>query len=106
MRAEPLMHGKTSPIHSRRQGRLRAASTSPFTATRYHSLPVDGDEPAGRASRSPPGPTTARSWACGTEAGPIHGVQFHPEIIATECGHELLDNFLDMAGREPRRPGA
>ncbi len=96
VRARALMHGKTSLIHHKNTG-VFAGLKNPFTATRYHSLSVeDGDLPQVLE-------VTAR-----TEDGeimgfqhrtrPIHGVQFHPESIATECGHELLGNFLDLAG--------
>mgnify|MGYP003694560601 CR=1 FL=1 len=72
---------------------------SPFQATRYHSLIVDR---AGfpRTSKSPPRPATS-SWACATRALPIHGVQFHPESIASEHGHKILENFLKIAGEHP-----
>jgi len=96
VRARALMHGKTSLIHHNNTG-VFAGLKNPFTATRYHSLSVeDGDLPQVLE-------VTAR-----TEDGeimgvqhrtrPIHGVQFHPESIATECGHQLLGNFLDLAG--------
>ena len=94
--AHALMHGKTSAIHHDGKG-VFAGLTSPFTATRYHSLSV---EKAGL-----PADLEVTAW---TEDGeimglqhrtrPVYGVQFHPESIATECGHELLANFLDVAG--------
>jgi anthranilate synthase component 2 len=96
IRAKVVMHGKTSLIHHTGKG-VFAGLKNPFTATRYHSLSVE------RADLPPDLEITA--W---TEDGeimgvqhrtrPIHGVQFHPESIATECGHELLGNFLDIAG--------
>lgn len=92
VRAERLMHGRTSPIHHAGAG-VFAGLPSPFTATRYHSLIVE------RASLSAELEITA--W---TEHGeimglrhkhlPIEGVQFHPESFLTEHGHTLLDNFL------------
>ena len=94
--AHALMHGKTSAIHHDGKG-VFAGLKSPFTATRYHSLSV---EKAGL-----PADLEITAW---TEDGeimgvqhrtrPVYGVQFHPESIATECGHELLANFLDVAG--------
>ena len=94
--AHALMHGKTSAIHHDGKG-VFAGLKSPFTATRYHSLSV---EKAGL-----PADLEVTAW---TEDGeimglqhrtrPVYGVQFHPESIATECGHELLANFLDVAG--------
>jgi anthranilate synthase component 2 len=102
VRAAELMHGKTSPIqHGGRS--VFAGLPSPFTATRYHSLIVD------RASLPPLLEVTAET-ADGTIMGlahrdlPLHGVQFHPESIATEHGHRLLANFLDIAGVPHRSP--
>ncbi|PZU60378.1 MAG: aminodeoxychorismate/anthranilate synthase component II [Brevundimonas sp.] len=96
VRAKTLMHGKTSPIlHDGRS--LFAGLPSPFTATRYHSLAVRRE--------TLPDCLEVTAW---TEDGeimglqhrsrPIHGVQFHPESIATEHGHAMLANFLDIAG--------
>jgi len=96
VRAKSLMHGKTSPIEH--EGRsLFAGLPSPFTATRYHSLAV---------SRSGlPDTLEVTAWTADGEimglqhhARPIHGVQFHPESIATEHGHAMLATFLDIAG--------
>jgi len=89
-----LMHGKTSPVHHDGTG-LFAGLPSPFTATRYHSLVVN--------HVSAPLMVNART-ADGLVMGfrhqtlPIHGVQFHPESIATEHGHAMLANFLREAG--------
>ncbi len=94
--AKALMHGKTSQIHHSGKG-VFAGLKNPFTATRYHSLSVEKEHL--------PAELEVTAW---TEDGeimgvqhrtrPVHGVQFHPESIATECGHELLANFLDIAG--------
>jgi len=96
VRAKSIMHGKTSQIHHADKGLFKGLP-SPFTATRYHSLAVD------RATL--PEDLEVTAW---TEDGeimgfqhrtrPVFGVQFHPESIATEGGHQLLDNFLDLAG--------
>ena len=89
-----LMHGKTSPVLHDGSG-VFAGLPSPFTATRYHSLIVD-DVPDALV-------VNARA-ADGSVMGvrhatlPTHGVQFHPESIATEHGHDLLANFLRAAG--------
>jgi anthranilate synthase component II len=94
-----LMHGKTSPVSHDGTG-LFTGLPSPFAATRYHSLIVDAV------------PTclvvNATSDANNQEGGhvmgfrhatlPIHSVQFHPESIATEHGHEMLANFMRIAG--------
>ncbi|UAK25322.1 anthranilate synthase component II [Sphingomonas nostoxanthinifaciens] len=94
VRAATLMHGKTSPVLHDATG-LFAGLPSPFTATRYHSLVVEGA----------PADLVVNAW---TEDNivmgfrhahlPIHGVQFHPESIATEHGHAMLANFLTAAG--------
>jgi anthranilate synthase component 2 len=96
IRAKALMHGKTDKIHHNGQG-LFVGLPSPFTATRYHSLAVE------RESLPPSLEVTA--WSADNEImglqrrdRPVHGVQFHPESIATEHGHALLANFLNLAG--------
>jgi anthranilate synthase component 2 len=96
VRAKTLMHGKTSEIHHDGQGVFKGLP-NPFVATRYHSLAVD------RASL--PNSLTVTAWTDDGEImglqhrdRPIHGVQFHPESIATQGGHQLLANFLDLAG--------
>ncbi|MBA3048667.1 MAG: aminodeoxychorismate/anthranilate synthase component II [Alphaproteobacteria bacterium] len=95
IRAKALMHGKTSPIEH--EGRsVFAGLPSPFTATRYHSLAVRRE--------TLPDVLEVTAWTADGEimglahrTRPIHGVQFHPESIATEHGHDLLANFLDLA---------
>ncbi|MGN6376036.1 MAG: anthranilate synthase component II [Sphingomonas sp.] len=89
-----LMHGKTSPIEHDGTG-VFAQIPSPFTATRYHSLIVE-DIPASLAVNA----TAEDGSVMGFRhvALPIHGVQFHPESIATEHGHAMLANFLRVAG--------
>ena len=96
VRAKTLMHGKTSRISHDGTG-LFAGLPSPFTATRYHSLIVrEADLPAGLLvnARSEDGTIMGLRH----ESLPIHGVQFHPESIATEHGHAMLANFLRIAG--------
>ena len=99
VRAASLMHGKTSQIHHTGKGVFKGLK-NPFTATRYHSLAV-------RREDIPPD-LEVTAWTDDGEimgvqhtTRPVHGVQFHPESIATECGHELLANFLDIAGVRP-----
>ncbi len=92
VRAPQLMHGKTDEIFHDGEG-LFAALPSPFTATRYHSLMIDEDTLPGELA------VTARTsdnliMAVQHRRKPIFGVQFHPESIATEHGHALLQNFL------------
>ena len=89
-----LMHGKTSAIEHDGTG-LFERLPSPFTATRYHSLVVTDVPPALRVNAR-----TADGLVMGVAHTtlPIHGVQFHPESIATEHGHAMLANFLRIAG--------
>lgn len=94
VRAGTIMHGKIDAIHHSGAGVLAGLPT-PFSATRYHSLVVERDSLPDTLE------ITAESGD-GTIMGlrhrtlPIHGVQFHPESIASEHGHALLRNFLDM----------
>jgi anthranilate synthase component 2 len=97
VRAKALMHGKTSAIRHSGKGVFRDLP-DPFTATRYHSLAVDGG--------SLPDVLEITAWTDDGEimglqhcSRPIYGVQFHPESIATEGGHKLLGNFLELAAR-------
>jgi anthranilate synthase component 2 len=91
IRAKALMHGKTSPI-LHEGGSVFRGLPSPFTATRYHSLAVKRE--------TLPDVLEVTAWTADGEimglahrTRPIHGVQFHPESIATEHGHDLLANF-------------
>ena len=94
-----LMHGKTSPVSHDGSG-VFAGLPSPFTATRYHSLIVE-DVPDCLAVNATAG--DAAVMGLRHQTLPIHGVQFHPESIATEHGHALLANFLDLAGIATKR---
>ncbi|MFT3974812.1 MAG: aminodeoxychorismate/anthranilate synthase component II [Amaricoccus sp.] len=95
VRAGEIVHGKAGIIEHEGKG-VFAGLPSPFSATRYHSLIVE------RASLPAALEVTA-ALSDGTIMGlqhrtlPIHGVQFHPESIASEHGHALLRNFLDIA---------
>ncbi len=102
VRAQTLMHGKTSQIHHTNTG-VFSGMPNPFVATRYHSLAVD------RASL--PDDLVVTAWTDDGEimglqskSRPVFGVQFHPESIATEGGHKLLGNFLVLAGVTPLVP--
>lgn len=94
VRAGEIVHGKMGMMHHKGQG-VFAGLPSPFAATRYHSLIVD------RATLPDCLEITAE-LEDGTIMGlqhrdlPIHGVQFHPESIASQHGHDLLRNFLDL----------
>jgi para-aminobenzoate synthetase component II len=103
VRAERIMHGKTSPIHH--DGRtIYAGIEEPFTATRYHSLLVE------RASL--PADLEISAW---TDEGeimglrhrslPVEGVQFHPESILTQRGMDLLRNWLGAVTEAQRARG-
>jgi anthranilate synthase component 2 len=93
-----LMHGKTCPVEHDGTG-LFEDLPSPFIATRYHSLIVK-DVP-GDLIVNATAPDASVMGVRHREL-PIHGVQFHPESIATEHGHAMLANFLRIAGIETR----
>lgn len=93
-----LMHGKTAPVEHDASGVFEGLP-SPYLATRYHSLIVeDCPAPLVANAHSPDGAIMGLRHP----TLPIHGVQFHPESIATEHGHALLANFLRICGTEPR----
>jgi anthranilate synthase component II len=89
-----LMHGKTSPVTHDSTG-LFVGLPSPFTATRYHSLIVE-DVPTELIVNATSDDGHVMGFRHATL--PIHGVQFHPESIATEHGHAMLANFMRAAG--------
>lgn len=93
--AREIMHGKTSSIIHDATG-VFAGLPSPFTATRYHSLAVSLPEvsPLKITARTADGEIMGLAH----ETRPVHGVQFHPESIASQHGHDLLANFLKLAG--------
>jgi anthranilate synthase component 2 len=93
-----LMHGKTSPVSHDGTG-LFAGIPSPFTATRYHSLIVE-DIPESLIVNAWSDDEAVMGFRHASL--PIHSVQFHPESIATEHGHDMLANFLRIAGMTPR----
>ena len=98
-----LMHGKTSPVDHDGTGLFKGLP-SPFNATRYHSLIVE-DIPAElevNATSETPGLDGTSVMGFRHATLPIHGVQFHPESIATEHGHDLLANFLEICGIEAK----
>jgi anthranilate synthase component 2 len=95
VRAPEPVHGKLSQIKHSGQGVLRGIN-GPFAATRYHSLVVKRDTMPAELS------ITAETndglvMAVSHKTHPVHGVQFHPESIASEHGHTVLKNFLDLA---------
>ena len=100
VRAPQCMHGKLSPVRHRGQG-VFAGLPAPFAATRYHSLTI---ERVGFPEVLEVTAETDDGVIMGLRHRelPIHGVQFHPESIASEHGHALLANFLRLAGQEVR----
>lgn len=97
VRADQVMHGKTSLVHHDGSG-VFTGLPDPLTVTRYHSLVVDP------ATIAPDGDlvVTARTddgviMGLSHRTLPVHGVQFHPESILTEAGHDLVGNFLSLA---------
>lgn len=95
VRAPVPMHGKVSPVRHANQGVFEGLP-NPFPATRYHSLVVDRDSvPASLMITA----ETEDGLVMGLQhrERPIHGVQFHPESIASAGGHQILGNFLKLA---------
>lgn len=98
VRAAQVMHGKLSQVEHDGLG-VFAGLPNPLTATRYHSLVVEPE--------SLPAALTATAWTQAASGGrvlmgirhrehPVEGVQFHPESILTDNGHDLLRNFIDL----------
>jgi anthranilate synthase component II len=100
-----LMHGKTSAVTHDGSG-VFADLPSPFIATRYHSLVVEDipDVLDVNATSETPGLDGTSAMGFRHRELPIHGVQFHPESIATEHGHALLANFLRLCGMDAKVP--
>lgn len=98
VKAKTLMHGKTSLMHHKNEGVFKGL-TNPYTATRYHSLVID--------QATLPDCLEITAWTEDEHGNmdeimgvrhktlAVEGVQFHPESILTEHGHDLLKNFLD-----------
>ena len=103
-RAPVLMHGKLSKISNKGQGVFKGLPKR-FEVTRYHSLIVERPSlPDSLAITAETAPSEG-GVIMGVQhtTHPVHGVQFHPESIASEHGHALLANFLEVAGLSPRR---
>ena len=102
IRAKKIMHGKTSPVKHINEG-IFAGLPSPFTATRYHSLVID--------QKTLPDCLEVTAWTENEDGSmdeimgvrhkelAIEGVQFHPESILTDYGHDMLRNFLKMQNK-------
>ena len=99
VRAKHVMHGKTSPVYHKNEG-MFAGLPNPVQTTRYHSLVID--------QASLPDCLEVTAWTQNEDGTldeimgvrhktlPIEGVQFHPESILTEQGHDMLKNFLEQ----------
>ncbi|MCB5198245.1 anthranilate synthase component 2 [Loktanella sp. DSM 29012] len=100
VRAGEIVHGKMGTMHHAGQGVFKGLP-DPFLATRYHSLVVD-------PATLPDSLEVTAHLEDGTIMGlqhrdlPIQGVQFHPESIRSEHGHQMLQNFLDLAQVKPQ----
>ncbi|WP_416190664.1 aminodeoxychorismate/anthranilate synthase component II [Neisseria sp. CCUG12390] len=93
VRAQTLMHGKVSPVHHKGTGMFKGLP-NPVTCTRYHSLVIN--------RHTLPDCLEVTAWTDDSEIMgvrhkdyPIEGVQFHPEALLTEHGHDMLRNFLE-----------
>jgi anthranilate synthase component II len=107
VRADKIMHGKTSMMHHRGLG-VFAGLPQPFEATRYHSLVLKKD--------SVPDCLEVTAWTEHPDGGieeimgvrhrqlPVEGVQFHPESIMTRAGHDLLKNFIGITRQKQTDP--
>jgi anthranilate synthase/aminodeoxychorismate synthase-like glutamine amidotransferase len=98
IRAEQLMHGKTSPVDHDGKGVFSGLPT-PLTCTRYHSLIVEEDSlPADLAvtARTPDKHGASVIMGMRHKKLPIEGVQFHPESVLTEGGRQMIRNFMQM----------
>lgn len=93
IRAGRLMHGKISPVKHDGLGLFKDLP-NPLTATRYHSLVVE--EPLPDVLEATAYTPEGELMGVRHKTLPIYGVQFHPESILTEAGHELLQNFLEL----------
>jgi anthranilate synthase/aminodeoxychorismate synthase-like glutamine amidotransferase len=94
VRADRLMHGKTSPIYHQNSGVFKNLP-DPFEATRYHSLIVKRDS-LPRCLKITAETSEKEIMGLSHETHPVHGVQFHPESILTREGKNLLRNFLKL----------
>ena len=108
VRAPTPVHGKLSEIRHRGSGVFRGIN-APFQATRYHSLVVERESLPGELQLTA---ETDDELVMGISHArlPVHGIQFHPESIASDYGHVILKNFLELAAawnaQTGRRPAA
>jgi anthranilate synthase component 2 len=96
VRAPKLMHGKMSEIRHNGRSVFRGINDS-FQATRYHSLTIAPETVPDSLEVTAHSPDDGVIMGVMHRSHPVHGIQFHPESIASEHGHQILKNFLDIA---------
>ena len=96
IRAKNMMHGKTSQIEVDRETVIFKGLPEEFRATRYHSLTVNKDNLPSNIIATSHSKDDHEIMSLEIEGKDVYGVQFHPESIMSEHGHEMLDNFLKL----------
>ncbi|HIQ46769.1 MAG TPA: aminodeoxychorismate/anthranilate synthase component II [Sulfurovum sp.] len=96
IRAKNMMHGKTSQVEVNRSTPIFKDIPDEFRATRYHSLTVNKDNLPDNIIATSHSKDDDEIMSLQIKDKPIYGVQFHPESIMSEYGHEMLDNFLKL----------
>jgi len=96
IRAKNMMHGKTSQVHIDRDTPIYKGIPKEFRATRYHSLTVNDQNLPTSLDVTSRSMDDGEIMSIQVQDLPIYGVQFHPESIMSEYGHEMLDNFLKL----------
>ncbi len=96
IRAKNMMHGKTSQVRVSSKSPIFKDIPNEFRATRYHSLTVNRDNLSSKIVPTAYSSDDEEIMALQIKDLPIYGVQFHPESIMSEYGHEMLDNFLKL----------
>jgi anthranilate synthase component 2 len=96
IRADNMMHGKTSQVHVDRETPIYDGIPQEFRATRYHSLTVNACNLPEVLEVTSHSMDDGEIMSIQVKDKPIYGVQYHPESIMSEYGHEILDNFLHL----------
>jgi len=96
IRAKNMMHGKTSQVEVDAETAIFKDLPSEFRATRYHSLSVNKENLPDTIEATSHSKDDDEIMSLQIKDKPIYGVQFHPESIMSEYGHEMLDNFLEL----------
>ena len=96
IRAKNMMHGKTSQVEVTQETPIFDAIPGEFRATRYHSLSVNRENLPEQIVPTAYSKDDQEIMALQIKDKPVYGVQFHPESIMSEYGHEMLDNFLKL----------